>query len=79
MASESWTRGPDMSRARRHHTCNLITHVDGTQDIVIIGGSGDSSCWGGNNVVDIVHLDRYNSQAHSLGNNASYLQKSVDY
>ena len=76
MASKSWTRGPDMSRARHAHTCNLVTHVDGTQDIVIIGGMGDGSCTWGNNIVDIVHL---NDQGHSLGNNDSYLQKSVDY
>ena len=78
MASESWTRGPDMSRARYLHTCNLVTHVDGTQDIVIIGGNGGSSCYYGNKNVDIVHLGD-NSQAHRLGNNDSYLQKSVDY
>ena len=78
MASESWTRGPDMSRARYYHTCNLVTHEDGTQDIVIIGGAGDSRCSYGNKHVDIVHLGD-NNQALDIGNNDSCLQKSVDY
>ena len=74
--TDIWTRGPDMSRARRDHTCNLVTHIDGTRDIVIVGGAGDSSCSWGNTNVDIIHLDS-NSQAHRSGKNDSLHCKSL--
>ena len=75
IATDTWTRGPDMSRTRRGHTCNLVTHVDGTRDIVIIGGYGDMECPNGNPELDIIHLD---SNTSVTGNNGSLLQKSVD-
>ena len=55
METETWTKGPDMSRSRRFHTCNLVTHIDRTSDIVIIGGENDDTC-NRDNVVDIIHL-----------------------
>ena len=68
-----------MSRARTRHTCNLVTHIDGTRDIVVVGGLGDpSSCSNGNRDVDIIHLDS-NSQAHRSGNDDSLAQNSVNY
>ena len=77
--TNTWTRGPDMSRARTRHTCNLVTHIDGTRDIVVVGGQGDpSSCNLGNHDVDIIHLDS-NSQAHRSGNDDSLAQNSVNY
>ena len=75
--TDTWTRGPDMSRARAFHTCNLVTHNDGTRDIVVVGGLGDpSSCNLGNRDVDIIHLDS-NSQAHRSGKNDSLHCKSL--
>ena len=67
-----------MSRARWYHTCNLVTHVDGTRDIVIMGGRGDdSSCPWANQDVDIIPLDS-DSQVLRSGNDDSLLQKSID-
>ena len=63
-----------MSRARDSHTCNLVTHIDGTRDIVVGGWEG--SC--GLQDVDIIHLDS-NTEVLDSGNNDSLLlQKSVN-
>ena len=73
------TPGPQMSRARYLHTCNVVTHVDGTRDIVIIGGDGPGrNCPYGDKVVDIIHLHG-NSQAHHQGNIDSSQLKLVNY
>ena len=61
METNQWTRGPTMSMGRQSHSCDLVTHVDGTRDIVIVGGSST-------NTVEIIHLDS-NSQTHRSGNN----------
>ena len=53
--SNNWPRGPYMNQAKRYHTCSLVTQPDGSQDIVIVGGSLYSSCEYQNDV-DIVKL-----------------------
>ena len=71
MEKDTWTRGPDMSWSRYFHTCNLVTHENGTQDIIVIGGRvnggriNGNNCPNGNTIVDVIHL---NSQPPSLGN-----------
>merc|ERR1712039_651037 len=55
METDTWTRGPDLRRGKHHHTCNLVTHVDGTRDIVVMGGY--ATTLGYLNEVEIVHLD----------------------
>ena len=66
METNSWTNGPAMVMTRHTHTCDLVTHVDGTRDIVIVGGRG-TTCSRGTNNVEIIHLDS-NSQTHRSGN-----------
>ena len=53
--SNDWTRGPYMNQAKRYHTCSLVNQPDGSQDIIIVGGSRYSSCEYQNDV-DIVKL-----------------------
>ena len=67
-----------MSRGRWHHTCNLVTHSDGTRDIVIVGGQGDNSCKYGNKDVEIVHLDSNTEDLDSGNNYSLLLQKSLN-
>ena len=64
METNQWTSGPTMSMRRRYHTCDLVTHEDGTRDIVIVGGLNSAYT----NTVEIIHLDS-NSQTHRSGNN----------
>ena len=67
-----------MSQARIRHSCNLVTHFDGTRDIVIVGGQGDSSCSWGNGDIDIIHLDSNTEDLDSGNNDSLLLQKSVN-
>ena len=42
--SKNWQGGENLNQAKRYHTCSLVTQPDGSQDIVIVGGSRYSSC-----------------------------------
>ena len=39
LKTNQWTRGPDLNNAKIHLTCSLVTHGDGTKEIVAVGGS----------------------------------------
>ena len=81
METNSWTNGPTMEMTRSYHTCDLVTHADGTRDIVIVGGQG-TTCSLGTNNVEIIHLDS-NSQTHRSGNKDWHLltlqNNSINY
>merc|ERR1711974_393563 len=38
MEKDTWTRGPYLRIGKFEHTCKLVTHDDGTRDVVIMGG-----------------------------------------
>ena len=38
--ANSWSSGPSMTDERSYHTCNLITDCEGSQHIVVVGGTG---------------------------------------
>ena len=38
--SNSWSSGPSLTEERSYHTCNLITDCEGSQHVVVVGGTG---------------------------------------
>ena len=38
--TNTWSSGPSLMDERSYHTCNLITDCEGSQHVVVVGGTG---------------------------------------
>ena len=52
---KNWTFGPRMNVARFSHTCNLIQRMEGSKEIIVVGGYDEH--YNGLDSVEIYSLD----------------------
>ena len=71
--SDTWTRGPNMRRGKKFHTCSLATQKDGKSVVVIVGGY-EGSCQYQNDV-EVLDLETNNIHSGILGMSVSHIIK----